>query len=76
MSRDTDRDYGTVRKWNGQLGYGFIRPDGDAHDVFCHIRGTRDNRALEVGQRVSYFLQPDHRDPHKVMATDAMVVPK
>ena len=74
MSRDTDRDYGVVRKWNDVKGYGFITPDGGGHDVFVHIRGTKDGRALEVGQRVSYFLQPDRLDPHKVMASDAAVV--
>jgi len=35
---------------------------------------VKDGRALEPGQRVSYFLQPDRLDPHKVMATYAVVV--
>jgi CspA family cold shock protein len=74
MSTDKIRDHGVVRRWNAEKAYGFIRPDGDAHDVFIHIRGTRDGWALEVGQRVSYFLQPDRLDPHKVMATDAVVI--
>ena len=74
MSRDLERDYGVVRKWNAAKAYGFITPNGGGHDVFIHIRGVKDGRALEPGQRVSYFLQPDRLDPHKVMASDAVVV--
>jgi cold shock protein len=74
MSRDLERDFGRVLRWNNQKAYGFILPDGGGGDVFVHIRGTKDGQALAVGQRVSYFLQPDRLDPHKVMASDAVVV--
>jgi len=74
MSRDIDRDYGVVRKWNVVKAYGFITPDGGGHDVFIHIRGVKDGQALVPGQRVSYFLAPDRLDRSKVMATDAVVV--
>jgi cold shock protein len=74
MSRDIDRDYGVVRRWNADKAYGFIKPDGADHDVFVHIRGTRDGRALEPGQRVTYYLQPDRLNASRVMASDAVVV--
>jgi len=74
MSRDLERDYGVVRKWNAAKAYGFITPNGGGHDVFIHIRGTKDGQALEVGQRVSYYLQPDRLNASRVMASDAVVV--
>jgi CspA family cold shock protein len=74
MSRDLVKDHGVVLRWNAAKAYGFIKPDGGGGDVFIHIRGVKDGRALEPGQRVTYYLQPDRIDPHKVMASDAVVI--
>jgi cold shock CspA family protein len=69
MSRDTDRDYGVVRKWNDVKGYGFIKADVGGQDVFVHIRGTRNRQA-----RVGYHLESDRLDASRVMARDCVVV--
>jgi cold shock protein len=74
MSRDLERDFGRVLRWNNQKAYGFILPDGGGGDVFVHIRGTKDGQALSPGQRVSYYLAPDRLDRSKVMATDVVVI--
>ena len=47
---------GTVKWFNGQKGFGFIKPDDGSQDVFVHISAVE--RAgllgLNEGQRVSY----------------------
>jgi cold shock protein len=47
---------GTVKWFNGQKGYGFIRPDSGGKDVFVHISAVE--RAglsnLNEGAKVSY----------------------
>ena len=54
---------GTVKWFNVQKGYGFIRPDDSDKDVFVHISaveraGLRD---LREGQKVSYEITQDRR---------------
>jgi cold shock protein len=47
---------GTVKRFNEEKGYGFIRPDEGGEDVFVHssaIEGER-YRSLEEGETVSY----------------------
>jgi CspA family cold shock protein len=47
---------GTVKTFNNEKGYGFIKPDGGGKDVFVHhsdifMEGYKE---LKEGQRVSY----------------------
>ena len=47
---------GTVKFFNGELGYGFIKPDDGGRDVFVHITaveraGLKD---LIEGQRITF----------------------
>ena len=61
---------GTVKFFNEQKGYGFIKPDGGGNDAFVHI--TAVERAgmatLRENQRVTYDLQRDNRG--KMSAVD------
>lgn len=54
---------GTVKFFNADKGFGFIKPDGAGQDAFVHI--TAVERAgmttLSENQRVSYDLEDDRR---------------
>jgi len=56
---------GTVKFFNAQRGFGFIRPDDGSKDVFVHI--TAVERAgldtLVEGQKVSYDVQTERGKP-------------
>ena len=54
---------GTVRFFNTTKGYGFIRPDDGANDVFVHVSDlTRSGIAhLNEGNRVSFDVETDQK---------------
>jgi CspA family cold shock protein len=49
---------GTVKFFNTQKGYGFIKPDDGSKDVFVHISAVERAglRSLNEGQKVSYDI--------------------
>jgi CspA family cold shock protein len=49
---------GTVKFFNTQKGYGFIRPDDGSKDVFVHITAVEraGMRSLVEGQKLSYEI--------------------
>jgi CspA family cold shock protein len=54
---------GTVKFFNGERGYGFIKPDDGGRDVFVHITaveraGLKD---LIEGQRIAFEVEPDKK---------------
>jgi CspA family cold shock protein len=57
------RQSGTVKFYNSQKGYGFIKPDDGGKDVFVHV--TAVERAgivnLDEGARISFETEPDKR---------------
>ena len=57
------RQSGTVKFYNSQKGYGFIKPDDGGKDVFLHV--TAVERAginiLDEGARISFETEPDKR---------------
>jgi len=54
---------GTVKFFNGERGYGFIKPDDGGRDGFVHITaveraGLKD---LTEGQRITFEVEPDKK---------------
>lgn len=49
---------GTIKWFNNTKGYGFIRPDEGARDVFVHITALQRSgiETLNEGQRVEFEL--------------------
>ena len=47
---------GTVKWFNAEKGYGFIKPDDGSEDLFVHYSAISGSgfRSLEEGERVSY----------------------
>ena len=43
---------GTVKFFNGERGYGFIKPDDGGRDVFVL-------KDLAAGQRITFAVEPD-----------------
>ena len=54
---------GTVKFFNGERGYGFIKPDDGGRDVFVHITAVERAglKALTEGQRISFDVEPDKK---------------
>jgi cold shock protein len=54
---------GTVKFFNGDKGYGFIRPDDGSRDVFVHVSAVTSSGlgTLNEGQRISFEIEPDKR---------------
>jgi CspA family cold shock protein len=54
---------GTVKWYNSQRGYGFIRPASGGKDVFVHATALEQSGigGLTEGQKVTYELQTDRR---------------
>jgi len=54
---------GTVKWFNAQKGYGFIRPEGGGKDVFVHISAVERAglRELREGQNVSFEVVTDRK---------------
>ena len=54
---------GTVKFFNTDKGFGFIKPDDGTNDAFVHISAVQaaGMQTLNTDQRVSYELEPDRR---------------
>jgi CspA family cold shock protein len=54
---------GTVKFFNNEKGYGFIRPDDGSRDVFVHVSAVTNSGigTLNEGQRISFEIEPDKR---------------
>lgn len=52
---------GRLERWNDGKGFGFIRPDGSAEDVFIHISALKKmSRRPVVGDVITYNVHTDH----------------
>ena len=54
---------GVVKFFNGERGYGFIKPDDGGRDVFVHITAVESAglKGLNEGQKISFELERDKR---------------
>ncbi|WMT78862.1 cold shock domain-containing protein [Bradyrhizobium sp. Ash2021] len=53
---------GIVTNYDGNRGYGFIRPDDiRAADLFVHAKHLANRDGLRVGERVSFEVVDDER---------------
>jgi CspA family cold shock protein len=54
---------GTVKFFNGERGYGFIKPDDGGRDIFVHITAVERAglKTLEEGQRITFETEPDRK---------------
>jgi CspA family cold shock protein len=54
---------GTVKFFNFDKGYGFIKPDNGGPDVFVHVSALQtsgiDN--LNEGERIAFDIEPDKK---------------
>ena len=57
------RQLGTVKFYNTQKGYGFIKPDDGGNDIFVHVTAVERSGigALVEGMRISFETEPDKR---------------
>ena len=54
---------GTIKFFNGERGYGFIKPDDGGRDVFVHITAVEHAglKVLAEGQRITFDVEPDKK---------------
>src|SRR6202161_3631716 len=54
---------GTVKFFNGERGYGFIKPDDGGRDVFVPLPrvGAGGLKDLTEGQRITFEVEPDKK---------------
>jgi CspA family cold shock protein len=52
---------GTVKFFNVEKGFGFIKPEGNGADVFVHISALQSATSLREGDQVEFDLGTDRR---------------
>ena len=54
---------GTVKFFNAERGYGFIKPDDGGRDEFVHVTAVEQAglKSLSEGQRLSFDVEPDKK---------------
>jgi CspA family cold shock protein len=64
---------GTVRRFNQDRGYGFIKPDDGGEDVFVHYSAIAGSgfRTLEEGDKVTYEVTQGRKGPQALNVSKA-----
>jgi CspA family cold shock protein len=64
---------GTVRRFNEDRGYGFIKPDDGGEDVFVHYSAIEGSgfRTLEEGDKVTYEVTQGRKGLEAVKVSKA-----
>jgi Cold shock proteins len=68
-------NYGTVKWFNAEKGFGFISNEEGGDDVFVHFSAinTEGFRTLNEGQRVSFEVEPDPKNSSKLRAVNVSI---
>lgn len=63
---------GTVKWFNSEKGYGFIKNDDGSDDLFVHFSAIQADgyKTLEEGQRISFDTEADPRNSSKMRAVN------
>jgi len=72
----TFMNYGTVKWFNSEKGYGFIANDAGGEDVFVHFKSIQSSgyKSLADGQKVSFDIEADPKDSRKLRAVNVCVL--
>jgi cold shock protein len=52
---------GTIKKWNEDRGFGFIKTEDGGQDVFFHASALREGDNIREGATVTYEVGSDER---------------
>ncbi len=69
-------NYGTVKWFNEDKGFGFIANDNGGDDVFVHFSAIQGNgfKTLREGQKVSFDVEADPKNSRKTRAANVNLV--